>query len=146
MLCVVDTNLGARIRSAREARGLSRTQLAELVDVFPGTVKNWEAGRVPQASIGKLEAVLGITLRDTGGHEPRLSDASHAQILAELGRRDADKDARIAAILNQPPYPPDLADIRRTTSGRVLRAARTRQPADPPPADAKPDGPDGTAR
>lgn len=137
--------LGARIRSAREAAGIDQDALAAAVGVSNATVRNWENGRAyPRDSIGRIEAVLGITLRDTGGHEPRLSDASHAQILAELGRRDADKDARIAAILAQPPFPPDLADIRRTTSGRVLRAARTRQPAPPEPADDGPD--DGTAR
>lgn len=118
--------LGARIASAREAAGMSQDDLADAVGASNTTVRNWEKGRAyPRDSIGRIEAVLGITLRDTGGRTPRLSDASHAQILAELGRRDADKDAQIAKLLgSQPPSP--LA--RRTSSGRVLRAARTRQP------------------
>lgn len=124
--------LGARIASAREAAGMSQDEFANAVGVSNGTVRNWEKGRAsPRDSIGRIEQVLSIQLRDYGSREPRLGDASHAQILAELGRRDADKDAQIAKLIgSQPPSP-----LARRTTGRVLRAARTRQP--------EKDGPDG---
>ena len=54
--------LGASIRSAREARGLSQVGLAELAGVSEGSVQNLESGaprsRMPQ-TLAKIEPHLG---------------------------------------------------------------------------------------
>lgn len=54
--------LGSAIRAAREARGLTQPQLAELADVSEGSVQNLEAGkpraRMPQ-TLPKIEPHLG---------------------------------------------------------------------------------------
>jgi transcriptional regulator with XRE-family HTH domain len=39
--------IGARIQKARKQRGLTQPDLAELCDVTPRTVQNWEAGTHP---------------------------------------------------------------------------------------------------
>jgi Helix-turn-helix. len=54
--------LGAAIRSAREARGLSQVDLAELAGISEGSVQNLESGkprnRMPQ-TLAKMEPHLG---------------------------------------------------------------------------------------
>lgn len=56
--------LAMRIRSLREAAGISQAHLAELVFVSRQTVINWEKGRtLPDAeSLRRLSTALGITL------------------------------------------------------------------------------------
>ena len=53
--------LGAAIRSAREARGLSQVDLAELAGISEGSVQNLESGkprnRMPQ-TLAKMEPHL----------------------------------------------------------------------------------------
>jgi len=53
--------VGARIRRAREAAGLSQTQLAQRVGVADKQVSRWEHGQQPRP--GRLEAIadaLGV--------------------------------------------------------------------------------------
>lgn len=54
-------DVGAAIRSSREARGWSKAELARLAGVTRMTVFNWEArGRRPRrASAERLEALFG---------------------------------------------------------------------------------------
>lgn len=62
-------NLGAAIRAAREARGLSLRELARRVDVSPSFVSQLERGRA-NPSVGTLYAlvsVLGISLNELLG-------------------------------------------------------------------------------
>lgn len=56
---------GARIARRRQVLDLTQDQLAERLGVSPSTVANWERGvSYPSKKLGKVEAVLGITLRD----------------------------------------------------------------------------------
>ena len=50
------TNAGDVIRKARQAKGMTQTQLANLVDASQPTVAKWEAGQDLTAS--RLGAVL----------------------------------------------------------------------------------------
>ena len=98
MMRAVD-NLGPRIRSAREALGLSQSELADAVRVSTTTVKNWEPGRTePRDRIGAIERALNITLRPTGPSGPSLDEASDAQLLGAVANRLAARDAALAAL------------------------------------------------
>lgn len=98
ILCVVTKEIGARIRSAREALGLTRQQLAERVGASPTSVANWETGATePRLVTGAIERELGIQLRGTADPPagPPLSEASVPLILAELSRRFAEQQDRL---------------------------------------------------
>lgn len=99
MMRVVD-NLGARIRSAREALGLSQKDLADIVKVKSvTTVRNWEKNKTePRDRTGAIERALNINLRPTGPTGPTLDEASDAQILGSISARLAARDATIAAL------------------------------------------------
>jgi transcriptional regulator with XRE-family HTH domain len=57
------TDLGTRIRRARERRRWTQQQLADAVGWSLRAVSNWENGhRHPRGAIGKLEEVLGVDL------------------------------------------------------------------------------------
>ena len=54
--------LGEKIKRARELRGWTRQELADLIGVDPKTVRNWETGhttRISAALMRALEQVLG---------------------------------------------------------------------------------------
>ena len=54
------SDLGRRIKAARERKGWTQAHLATLMDVTHKTVGNWERGEtVPQNRLGRLEEVLG---------------------------------------------------------------------------------------
>jgi transcriptional regulator with XRE-family HTH domain len=64
------TELGDRIRSARERKRWSQEQLAEKVGTSLRSVGNWERGvNHPRNSLGRLEEVLGVTLVGPGGDD-----------------------------------------------------------------------------
>jgi DNA-binding transcriptional regulator YiaG len=44
---ILPATIGARIRAARQALGLSQVALAELLEVPQGQVSQWETGREP---------------------------------------------------------------------------------------------------
>ena len=66
--------LGAAIRAAREARGLTRLALSRLLDergqlglpVDPGTIYRWERGdfEPPLSTIRELAEALGVSVTD----------------------------------------------------------------------------------
>lgn len=73
--------IGARIRAAREARGLTQGGLAELVGVSRSAVAQWETGRSGQVG-GNLAAIarcLGVSV------EHLLLGSGAGQIAQELG-------------------------------------------------------------
>ncbi len=59
------TEIGTRIKRARERKRWSQRQLAEALKVDRKTVDNWENHRTsPRSSIGAIEEVLGVSLDD----------------------------------------------------------------------------------
>jgi DNA-binding transcriptional regulator YiaG len=76
---------GRDIRRARERRRLSQEELAALLQVSSKSIGRWERGEtIPKSALGALEQVLAL-----GDHpdEPTLSEASNAELLAEVARR-----------------------------------------------------------
>lgn len=66
------TEIGTRIRRARERKRWSQRQLAGALGVDRKTVDNWENGRTtPRSSIGAIEEVLGVRL-DEDTEDPGL--------------------------------------------------------------------------
>lgn len=119
------SELGDRIRSAREAINLSQEELADRVGVSARTVGNWERGDTdPRKAIGKIERELGIILRGkpTGRDLPRIDQASPTQLIAQLADHIATRDARIHEL---------EAQLDALSGGTLLRprfAARSRDP------------------
>lgn len=60
---IMTNKIGSRIRSAREARGMSASELARLVKVSPTAVWNWEErDRKPHSeTLAALAKVLAVT-------------------------------------------------------------------------------------
>ena len=71
-----------RIRQAREDRGISAAQLAEMLQVHPSTVANWEAGRreVAADNLVKLADILGFSTDYLLGRE--VVDVSQIETVA----------------------------------------------------------------
>lgn len=65
-----DARKGGIVRKRRQVLGMDQRDLAELVGVHVNSVQRWEAGKqYPGRRLGKLEAVLGITVDDGSEHE-----------------------------------------------------------------------------
>ncbi|QNH21223.1 hypothetical protein HEP73_02135 [Xanthomonas sp. GW] len=108
------TTVGDRIVEAREAKGMSRPDLARLAKVKYPTLAGLENGdQVTSTQLPALAAVLGVTaLWLATGKEPRYADASEPDDPAELGT-PAGLDLRLlsrthAFLAADHPY--DLAD------------------------------------
>jgi len=65
--------LGARIASTRKARGLTQTQLADLLGLAQQTLAHYEGGRLrfPASTLPKLAEKLGLTLDELLGQESK---------------------------------------------------------------------------
>lgn len=63
--------LGEWIAYNRKARGLNRAALAELLDLTPAAIRNWETGanNPSPESAEMLEGILGTTIPDYGNHD-----------------------------------------------------------------------------
>lgn len=147
IMYAVDT-IGPRIRSAREAAGLTQDELADAIGVSATSIKNWESGRVKTPPVGKLEKVLGIVLRDQGSSAPRLDDASVHRLIAELAARFATLEQENERLRRQYHGATPSAIAAESASVTALpltrsgmrRAARTRDPED-----RNPEGPEGSS-
>jgi transcriptional regulator with XRE-family HTH domain len=64
------SDLGLRIRRARERKRWDQPRLAAELGVSVRSVSRWENGTPPRSSIGALEDVLGVSLSDDGA-DPR---------------------------------------------------------------------------
>jgi transcriptional regulator with XRE-family HTH domain len=119
-------SLGDRIRTAREAAGLTREELAARAGVSPRTLGNWERGTVaPRSKLGAIERVLAVRLREGSPDQDAvtLTAATDAEVLANLAQRLAERDRRISELQQQL----EEAQIPRQGSGRPNRwAARSR--------------------
>jgi ribosome-binding protein aMBF1 (putative translation factor) len=61
------SDLGTRIKRARERRRWSQQQLAAALDVGVRSVGRWERGEaVPRSAIGALEQILRVDLTNAG--------------------------------------------------------------------------------
>lgn len=85
MYVMAASDLGTRIRRARERKRWSQEQLADAIGVGTRSVGRWERGcALPRNSIGALEHVLGVSLADDQpGLEPR--DRYEAELLSLKG-------------------------------------------------------------
>lgn len=76
---------GNDIRKARERRRLSQEELAGLLEVSSKSIGRWERGEtIPKSALGAIEQVLNLGDRPD---EPGLSEASDAELLAEVALR-----------------------------------------------------------
>ncbi len=95
-------HLGTRIRAAREAAGLTRSQLAERIGVSARSIAGWEnEGVFPRSKAGALEAALGIQLRDATARL-EVDHLTDAELVAETARRlarVAELERQLAAAL-----------------------------------------------
>lgn len=97
------TELGTRIKRARERRHWRQADLAKALSVDVKTVGNWERGQtIPRNRIGAIEATLGISLAAENGNgqapwydpddpiergiaeEPRLPEPRKRKLVADL--------------------------------------------------------------
>lgn len=78
---------GEQIRDLREQRGLTQSELGQLVGVSMRTIGNWERGEtIPRSREGRIRAALDLDDRGSG-RSPRVADASDAELLAEVAKR-----------------------------------------------------------
>lgn len=112
------SDVGDRIRSARESLNLSQEDLAERVGVSKRTVGNWERGASdPRHALGKIERELGITLRGRNNAmaaQLLLAEANPTQLIAQLADWFARYENRIR----------DLEDQLEALRGNVVLPGR----------------------
>lgn len=77
----------ARLKEMREARGMTRGELAHHIGVAPGTIWNWENSHsIPKPeSVAQLASILGVTkqfLQTGQGYGDAALDAKAANINA----------------------------------------------------------------
>lgn len=58
-----EAEIRARIKSARRQAGLSQVQMAELLEVIPRTVQNYENDHVPWARLKDIAEIAGVSTR-----------------------------------------------------------------------------------
>ncbi len=111
--------LGQRIMRRRQALDMSQEELARLVGVSRYTVSNWEIGKhFPKRYLGKLEAVLGISLEppDDPPLSPEvqavldgLTPGQRARAMEQLRAADARLRGRAGDSAGRPPARPRRA-------------------------------------
>ena len=90
--------IGQRIMRRRQALDMSQEELARLVNVSRYTVSNWEIGKhFPKRYLGKLEAVLGISLADRPVRPRPVSDRLRREIAETL--EDPEDQRRVIGLL-----------------------------------------------
>lgn len=65
--------LGARVAQARKARNLTQQQICEQLGIPQQTLANYEGGhvRLPASMLPPLAQILGLTLEELLGQEPK---------------------------------------------------------------------------
>lgn len=104
--------IGNRIKEAREAANLKKTQLARLVGVTKGAVGNWEAeGRAAPSTenLAKIASALNVSFEwlATGRGPMRLAEAAaktgpavlEQELLAQFRRQPARRKTAIIELL-----------------------------------------------
>jgi ribosome-binding protein aMBF1 (putative translation factor) len=86
------TELGTRIKRARERRHWYQTDLAKAIGVNVKTVGNWERGRhIPRSRIGAIEETLGISLTE----EPEPAEVYTDPVEAAIWELDLPRTVRL---------------------------------------------------
>ena len=94
-----DSLVGTRIAKRRHVLGLTQEALAARVGVSKASVTKWETGQhYPKRHLGRLEAVLGISL--TGDDAETYTDPDEARIWGWTEYTPAERRAMIAALRN----------------------------------------------
>lgn len=95
---MADSDLGTRIKRARERMRWSQQRLADELGVGVRSVGSWERGEtVPRNAIGALEEVLGVDL--TGDAQPEAyTDPDEARIWGWTEFTPGERRAMIAAL------------------------------------------------
>jgi transcriptional regulator with XRE-family HTH domain len=67
-----------QLRTLLEARGLTEVEVAAAIGVHKNTVSNWATGRTPvvPARVQALATLLGTTIDEVAGHQPRTVSAA----------------------------------------------------------------------
>jgi transcriptional regulator with XRE-family HTH domain len=95
---------GKDLRREREARRLSRKQAAAILKVGERTLVRWETDEIPTSALPAVEAFLNRA----ESTQPTLSEASNAELLAEIAlrleQRKANKERR------SPPHAEEAPD------------------------------------
>ena len=119
------TEIGTKIKRARELRRWTQKQLADALKVDRKTVDNWENGRtLPRSSIGALEDVLGMRLDDDPEPQPAIPKSLLRDIMNTDDLTPEERQAVIAAVERtlarerggtdpSPPAPQPQAEARR---------------------------------
>jgi transcriptional regulator with XRE-family HTH domain len=85
--------VGALIRSRRQVLGLRQPELAERVGASRQSVGSWETGQsYPLRYVGKIEAVLGVSLTASNITPPPPTDP-HERRIWDLAIQDMDAGA-----------------------------------------------------
>jgi transcriptional regulator with XRE-family HTH domain len=92
-----------QLKEARKASGLTQSALAELVQVHPKTIVNWEANRVPRKSEYRVERVLGEFLKSDN------ADKSDAQAANRATRGEPQTAAQVVHL----PHAVDTLDLSK---------------------------------
>lgn len=114
-----------RLKLLRQARGLSQTRLAELLDILPRSYNRWErGGHVPHVEmLVKIADALQVSLDELIGRrepsaEPKIRNPELHQLVQEVDELPDEEQRALIVVMD--------GLIRKT---RVTKAATGRQPA-----------------
>lgn len=83
--------IGTRIAKRRQVLGLTQVQLADRIGVTESSVVNWETGKhYPRRYLGKLEAILGVSLTEEDGQPAIPTDPEERALWDVLGDMNMD--------------------------------------------------------
>lgn len=123
---------GQEIRRAREARRWTQEELARELGVGTRSIGRWERGEaVPRSAIGALQQVLGLTGATSAQppHVPSVTEASDAELIAEIARRLAQTRTEGDMTPVRPPerlrWPKSSAPSQRRTTQKIDDAKKS---------------------
>lgn len=147
-----EAEIRARIKLARKEAGLSQTDLAELLEVIPRTVQNYENDHVPWTRIKDIAEVTGVSTRWLLHGDESAENAGSGTLDHQLGEMNRKLDQMLGLLsvfMETVETAEDVVDEaeeeldarggdgrpgaapgRSAASGR----GRRKKPGDPPPA------------